>query len=274
MLLLAGCNLPFRRVTPDPRVVATLVQMTLTAAPNTQPSMMVPSPGETTSPTQTNTVVGVTETLTPTPTETPTPTVNPDDPRTYLGAPVWLNPLDNGSAFGLDGVGYRDDQNEIYVSGGSMVLTALTTSGYRGWRLCSQRPKDTYLEAKFQTQSCGGNDTYGIVLRANDYGSGQGYYIGFTCDGRYNLFKWSDSGNQFLINSTTSPQILAGSNQVNRIGVWANGTQLRLYANGKMLQEIEDSSITSAGYIGAFIAVGTTPGFTVRMDEIAYWNLP
>ncbi len=131
-----------------------------------------------------------------------------------------------------------------------------------------------YLEATFKTQTCSAGDNYGLVFRAKDYTSGEGYYLGFTCDGQYGLIRWNASGTATVLSFTQSNSINAGANQTNRMGVIANGSSFRIYANGKFLQEISDTSIAGEGHVGAYIAGSSSPGFTVEMSEIAYWNLP
>jgi hypothetical protein len=58
------------------------------------------------------------------------------------------------------------------------------------------------------------------------------------------------------------------------LGVWLEGNTFRLYVNGVRLDEINDSQFTAEGYSGAVIAAHNTPGFTVYLDELSYWNLP
>ena len=279
---LSACNLPTQK-TPDPEAVAQMVESTLTSQASqieilqsTNTSVVLPEA----SPSQTLTLtVQNTETLTSTPeqtatpTETFTPTISADDPKQSLGQPAWKNTLDSGGSFGLDAAGYEDDYSRIRVVNGAMELTSYSTYGYRNWRLTSQNPDDFYIEATFSTQTCSGNDLYGLVVRAPDYSSGGGYYAGLSCNGQYNLSKITDSGTTYLISSTPDGSILSGAGQTNRLGVMANGENLKIYINEKLITEINDASFTDGGYIGAFIA-GSSGSMIVKMEDIAYWNLP
>jgi hypothetical protein len=110
-------------------------------------------------------------------------------------------------------------------------------------------------------------------MRAPDYSSGKGYFFGVTCDGRYNLKKSDGSGDATLINTMSNNMIKPGTNQTNRIGVMLVNDSFTLYANGKKIGETKDTGISEGGYIGPFFA-GISGGFTVTMDEIAYWDLP
>jgi hypothetical protein len=65
---------------------------------------------------------------------------------------------------------------------------------------------------------------------------------------------------------------LSGANQTNRLGVWANGSILKLYANNSLLAEVRDSTYLK-GRFGLFIAAAESDPFKVFVEEIAYWLL-
>lgn len=278
-LALSSCNTPGQSTgattaTPDPELVATSVSGTLTAQP--LPTLAIPTiapsvtaiiPSDTPQPTLTETPTA--------PTSTAVATLTPaaDDIAAALGEPTFRNPMDNGRGFGL-GEPYDDDNVRIAVENGALTMTGKNDNGWHSWRLTSPKLGNVYIEATVRTRNCSRDDLYGIVARAPDYESGKGYYFGFTCDGRYNLGKWVEQGISDMIAYTQNSAILAGSNQTNRIGIRMEGRKLSLYANGKLLQEIEDTSFQEAGYYGVFIAPNETAGFTVDYDQIAYWTLP
>ena len=273
VLLLASCNLPQKQAAPSEQDVATAVAQTLTA------EIILPletTPPPTSSPTPAPDEPTITPTEQTTPTETLTPTLTPtnisDDPANAFGAPVWERDMVNGTAFGIGPEGYDDDNTRIYMENGVMVLESSSSQGFRGWRLTSPTPQNMYLEATFNTPSCSGNDLYGLVFRAKDYTSGQGYYFGITCSGQYNFSRWDENGTSFLVNSKTGEAILSGSGKTNRIGVLAEGSSFKLYANGKLLEEVQDNGLPNGGHIGVFLA-GSSGNFSVELDHIAYWNL-
>jgi hypothetical protein len=258
--------------------VSTTVAATLTANP-----LAVPSQPVTPVPPATSTATPVTPTATDTPkptstpefTSTPTFTSTPDDITSSLGQPTWKSTFDNSSAFFQKGVNsYEDDHTRFVIANGVMTINSFGSPNWVGWRLTYPTPKNFYLEAYFHTQECSGKDRYGLVFRAPDYESGNGYYYGFACDGSYSLSRSTDSGNATPVSWTSSDVILAGSGQTNRMGVWITGDTIKLYANGKLLQELVDPGILDAGHFGAFIAYAVTSNFTVDMDNIAYWNMP
>ncbi len=286
-LLLGACTFPSaeNQAGPSQEAVATAVQMTLAAQP-TQPAatnnIAAPAqPDGTSSPGQ--------PTSTPFPSSTPVPSLTPadeiketptltatainSDPAVALGQPAMRDPLDKGSGFGIGSDGYEDDYTNIYMSDGALVLHSSSANGWHGWRLRPPKVEDFYLQATYQTQSCAGNDLYGIIFRSPDYESGHGYYYSVTCDGRFSLSKWDDNGTSQITNGSALPAYNSGTGQTNRIGVLARGKQLTLYVNGKSIAEVEDSSLTSAGYFGPFLS-GQSGNLTVALDEIAYWSVP
>jgi len=70
-----------------------------------------------------------------------------------------------------------------------------------------------------------------------------------------------------------SEHINQGAEKTNRLGIMINGTQFSLYANGHLVETIEDANYTE-GAIGLFMGAVKTPGFTVWFYEIAYWEIP
>ena len=80
---------------------------------------------------------------------------------------------------------------------------------------------------------------YGLVFRAPD--ANAGYFFGVTCDGRYNLTSRDfEDGTDVVLISLTQGAINTGSGATNRLGVEADGNQIKLYANDTLLQEVTD----------------------------------
>ncbi len=253
LIFLAGCNIPRIDSTPTVDVIGTQVSQILTS----QPTFTLPPTPHIITGTSTTTP----ETTTATPESTTTLTPVSTDPRQILGEPSYENPMEKGSTWGLGNDGYKDDYVQIKMDGGFLKMQALQAAGWHSWRLGGEKFQNGYIEATLKTGNCSGNDMYGIVLRAPDYDSGRGYYLGLTCDGQYNLSVWTSSSLEDLLSWTSSDSIHAGSNQTNRLGAWVEGNQWKLYINGFLLQEINDSSILNDGYFGYFIAANQTVDF-------------
>lgn len=294
---LSGCNLPFQSTSSVPTVdvlgtqvaqrlttTASVIQpAATTAGPKPTSAAASSTPAATNMPatvTGTPTLTGepsatltITQTLEPnrTSTRTPTPTGIPGDPVTNLGQPDWKDNFQKASTWGLQSP-YDDDHTRISITSGKLEVKSLNSDGWRGWRMMSRKIKDFYLQATIQTLTCSGSDLYGLVFRATD--NFKGYWLSITCDGHYSL----DVGdiNKFdpVIPSKSSTLIKSGSNQENRFGIMAQGNKISFYANGKLVEEVTNDAMGSAGNFGYFIAGEKTAGFTIQSTEIAYWVLP
>jgi hypothetical protein len=295
MIFLAACSMPATVSTPqaveNPAYTAAAetinAQLTGIAGPTQTPGPQLPT--STTEASDQTGLLTPTETLpntsTPEPTRTaqpsetpvpsatlaPTATVEPspasEDPKAGLGEPDWQDTFANSANWPI----YSDEHVQMWLQDGSLMMTALNNDKYEGWMITSALVSDVYLETSFSTSDCSGLDRYGLLVRAPD--ATQGYLFGFTCDGRYAIRIWNGQGFVMLTEWQTSEHILKGPDQINRMGVKAVGDQLSLYANGKLVAEVTDSTYSS-GSFGIFIGSFLTPGFSVEIPEITYWDLP
>jgi hypothetical protein len=197
------------------------------------------------------------------------PTAVAGDPRTTLGDPAWRDRFTGTTNWTLG----EDSFTEAEIDDERLVLQG--RSSIDGWRLTWPEIEDFYLEGTFRTGTCTGNDHYGLMFRVPDrHAADEGYLLGLTCDGRFWLRLWDGENMDTLVQLTTSADIVEGSNQTNRLGIWAQGDDLRLYVNGKLVAEESDDSLTDEGAFGVFVGARQTDNFTISVSEIAYWNLP
>jgi hypothetical protein len=292
--LLAGCDL-LAPVAPTPSDddMATRVAQILTSMPTATSQIVIQSPTAglptvqptdvlvpvqeatqepTTAPTE---VLVATETPTPTTTATPvnTATPSPNDPVARLGNASWVDDMNNGNNWPTG----PDKYTAMEFKDGSMRLAGLSTTD--GWRLSWPELTNFYLEMTFQTTDCKASDRYGMFARVPDgTNPDRGYLFGFTCDGQYSLRRWNASigakGEMVnLVKWTSSPAIKAGSNQTNKMGLMAVGDRLILYANGQLLNEVNDGTFHK-GFFGVFVGAKETDNFTIRVDQVRYWENP
>ena len=281
LILLAGlfgvsCSGPTTPEIQEADALATTVSLTLTALP----TVTSPPPTETQIPTEIPpTQVPPTETPTDTPlpsetpTHTPTPgptsTLPPDDILNGLGGPTWRDDFSTGDNWPLG----EDDFTRARVEDGELHMTGLTTTD--GWRLTWPVVDDFYLEMTVRTGDCSSSDHYGLIIRVPDRSAADnGYLAGFSCHGRYSLRAWDGETMDGLLPPAENEAIVPGSDQVNRLGFWAKGDRLALYANGILLREIRDSTFLEEGSFGIWVGARQTEHFTIHVDEIAYWDNP
>ncbi|HLE23089.1 MAG TPA: hypothetical protein VI701_02190 [Anaerolineales bacterium] len=277
VLALAGCLPQPSTAVNVADLVATSVGATLAAQapapPATQPQVTVDTPVATSPPSATEppTLPPSTATTTPSATAPATNTSTPiaGDPRSALGQPTWRDTFSSATGWNLGG----DSFTRAEIDDGQFVLTGLSTAD--GWRLTWPEIETAYLEATIRTGTCQGSDEYGLIFRVPDiHEPNEGYLFGFTCDGRYFLRTWDGEQMNSLVSATTASAIQAGGEKTNRIGVWAEDDELSLYANGTFLVELQDDTFPDEGGFGFFVGARQTVEFTIRSDEIAYWDLP
>jgi Ig-like domain from next to BRCA1 gene len=183
-----------------------------------------------------------------------------------LGSPTWTDTMDNSTNWYL-----LDTANtQFTMNDGKMVMKALHPGGDE-WGI-SNRPsmQDYYLQATFITgDTCSGTDKYGLLGRAPD--PDKGYVFEFSCDGRYRLYIWDGQNYNALQEWSAASSIKAGANQTNIMGLWMQGSTIRLYANGHKIAEFTDSSFDH-GQFGLVIGSSNTDNLTVYVDLVEYWK--
>jgi len=286
---LVACNLPASTEAPpiDQSAAQTAAAETIIAQLTEVAETLVPSAtaGSLPDATQTAVISTATETTVPTsaPSATatapaatatspppPTPTLDADDPKAGLGEPEFYDDFSNGESWPL----YADDHVSFKVKDSNLVMTAFNPDKYNGWMLTWPVISDYYLEMTTKTQQCSGKDTYGNMVRAVKTDKGYiGYLYNISCDGHYSLRRWNGEQYISLVDWTPSDQINSGANQTNRIGLMVNGNQFTFYANGKQIGQYQDDTHRE-GRFGVVIGSANTPDLKVRVDEIAYWDIP
>lgn len=238
-------------------------------ATETLPNTSTPLPTRTSLPNNPLTVTQ-TSTLAPIIPGTALPSLAADDPKAGLGDPDFSDDFVDGSNWFVG----NDEHVNIEIHDNQLSMTALNADKYEAMRLSTQPIiDDFYMEVTTTTGECSGSDRYGLIFRAPGFTPIQGYLFGFTCDGMFSLRIFDGVNFTAIIQWTRSEIILAGSNQTNLIGISAVGQELKLYANGKPLLELQDDRFSS-GYFGLFISAYSTPGFRTSYSDFAYWLQP
>ncbi len=257
-LLLQACNFPLLQGNTFEDEVATQAAAAFTQTAQYEQSLPTITPQPTTS----------------LPTLTPTSAV--DDPKKDLGSAAWQDSIATGNSFGLgtDVTDIEGTNASVWIEEGKLNMYRSGASGGYIWYCAYPNIADFYLEGKFETQNCNGVDEYGLTFRKPDFGDKTGYYFMISCDGKFNLLRWTPNGSALLGDWTESDLINKGPDSINTLGVWAEGKTIKLYINDQFAAEFTDESSLTSGYFGMFSNSKQTAGMTIRLDEIAYWNLP
>lgn len=113
-----------------------------------------------------------------------------------------------------------------------------------------------YAEITAQPSLCRGEDSYGILVRAN---GGSYYRFALACDGTVRAERVSNSIRLVLQKPLPSGDAPPGAPGTVRIGIWVVGREIRLFLNGRYQFGIDDPSFP-IGTLGVFVrSAGETP---------------
>ena len=206
--------------------------------------------------------------LPPTPTLTPpsAPARNPQDPALRLGEPDWTDPFDSSNNWTT----FVGRTSQVEISGGKLRYTVFKASVSPTWTTSWPQVSNFYMEVLAQMPtSCSGKDRFGLIFRSPDPSSGYRYEI--SCDGQYRLLVFGPDGASVVVAWASSEHLLAGPNQINRMGVWANGKIISLYINGESVAGLEHNDYRS-GTFGFSITPEETDNFTAVFDDLTFWT--
>lgn len=115
---------------------------------------------------------------------------------------------------------------------------------------------DYYAEITAQPGLCKAEDSYGLLIRAN---GGSYFRFALACDGTVRAERVNNSVRLVLQQPLPSGDVPPGAPGEVRIGIWAVGSEFRLFLNGRFQFSISDPSFP-IGSIGVFVrSAGETP---------------
>jgi hypothetical protein len=115
---------------------------------------------------------------------------------------------------------------------------------------------DYYTEITARPDLCRGDDAYGLLVRANAVAY---YRFSLTCNGTVYAERISVGTRELLQIPLPSGDVPRGAPGEVRIGVWAVGSEMRLFLNGRYQFSINSTNYPS-GTIGVFVnSSGETP---------------
>lgn len=282
ILLLTSCNLPRAEVDPS-SAVATNVAFQLTNAPTPTAipdlnqgimSTTTPEPVNTEEPAENQPHTQETEAPTEPPTEVPTeapvePTPVPpiDDPATRLGDANKVEEFNQATG----AWNYEDEWFSVNVSGGQMHIYSKGTPYWNSWYTTQPTLKNFYFEATLSMVNCSGKDRIGLAFRNTN---NQFYIVGLTCDGTIGMNRYTAENRVVDVLTYQPSDKLNPTNQENRIGVLANGSDFQIYVNGHLVGQVTDNSLPDAGTCG-FVTMSTgTVNMKTSVETLRYWLLP
>lgn len=124
---------------------------------------------------------------------------------------------------------------------------------------------DFYFETIMTMGLCRNDDTAGVVFRAVD---AQSYYAFLVnCQGRIALERVLKGSPAMLSDWSLTSQVQPGLTQPLKIGVWTQGSTIRIYLNNQLQYEVVNSSYNGGG-IGFFAQASGDSAVSVNFSEI------
>lgn len=126
-----------------------------------------------------------------------------------------------------------------------------------------------YAEITAYPNLCRGDDTYGILIRANAVAY---YRFSLSCNGMVSAERNSVGKKYILQKPLPSGDVPPGAPGKTRIGIWASGAEMRFFLNDRFQFSIQDSNYAN-GALGVFVnATGNTP-IVVSFANLTVWDV-
>ena len=153
------------------------------------------------------------------------------------------------SGFGIN-AGLNDDENiRIIALNNQLTLIPKKSNGWLSWRLRPPVLNDGMVAMEFSITTCARGDRLGLIMRAADYTSGNGYYYSLACEGTVSILK-----DQTVLGTADGSNVFNNnSGDINELTAVAQGNTLTLMLNGESLLTVEDAAY-SQGFSGFFVA--------------------
>lgn len=224
-----------------------------------------PTATQTVTPTVTATIVWFppTATYTPAPTQKVEPTA---DLRPSLGEVILTDDFTDTSQW----LTSRTAAGSVAYGKGELTLAVSQPKGSLLSLRKSPQLYNFYAEIDAQPSLCRDGDAYGLLLRSAS--AGDFYRLLVNCSGQVRLERVKNSKNALLYDWTASGQLQPGGMQVTRLGIAAQGSELKIFVNDVYQFSVKDPVFTS-GVVGVYArAAGETP-LTVNFSNLVIYNL-
>lgn len=123
---------------------------------------------------------------------------------------------------------------------------------------------DYYAEITAQPSLCRGEDSYGVLIRAN---GGSYYRFALACNGTVRAERVNNSVRLALQQPIPSGDVPPGAPGNVRVGVWVVGSEMRLFLNGRFQFSINDPSFP-IGTIGVFVRSAGNTAAVVSFSDL------
>lgn len=150
----------------------------------------------------------------------------------------------------------------------------ITAPNYALWttgqEIAGLNPADMLVESEVVRRRGANNDTYGLLVRYVD--NDNFYYFGISGAGTFSFWRVVAGEWRALVEWTASTAILTADEDVNRLGVLAQGDRFLLLVNDVPVADVHDATF-AAGGAGFYAGTYEQNDLDVTFDNMDVWVL-
>ena len=185
-------------------------------------------------------------------------------PGEMFGEAKVIDNFERGSSgFGLSAGLNEDDDIRIIALNNKLSLEPKKSNGWVNWRLRPPVINEGAAEMEFSIITCARGDRTGLMMRAKDYSSGNGYYFSLSCEGTISILRDS-----MVLGTADARSVFKNnSGDINVMGAVVQGNRLTVLLNGESLLTVQDDAYPE-GFSGFFTAPQGEK--TLTMDVLSF----
>lgn len=174
---------------------------------------------------------------------------------------------------GFDSNGFWNFENPYLLSkigNGQLEFTSKGSPWWTSYYTTKPEVQNGYFETEVSMPNCQTNDRFGLVFRLKI--SGDFYYMGLTCDGKWGFSQYTSDNRVIDILPYETSDALNPVSETNQLGVLANGNDFEFYINRQKVGSATDGSLPEAGFFGFMSRTVGTQNFKTLIDRLEVWE--
>ena len=183
----------------------------------------------------------------------------------WSGASLYSGPFDNS---------YWNFENPYLLSeveNGQLEFTSKGTPWWTSYYTTKPEVQNGYFETEISMPNCQANDRFGLVFRLKV--SGDFYYMGLTCDGKWGFSQYTSDNRIIDILPYEASDALNPVSETNQLGVLANGSDFEFYINRQKVGSTTNNNLPEAGFFGFMTMSAGTQNFKTLIDSLEVWEM-
>lgn len=156
------------------------------------------------------------------------------------------------------------------VADGQLEFTSKGTPWWTSYYTTKPEVQDGYYETSLSMPNCNANDRIGLVFRLKI--SGDFYFMGLTCDGKWGFSQYTSDNRIIDILPYEASDALNPVSETNQLGVLAKGSDFEFYINRQKVGSATNNSLPEAGFFGFMTMSAGTQNFKTLIDSLEVWE--